>query len=229
MEDHVSDIPRSNPSRARRHTGQDSGIGLPLLFVACAVAAGCAPPAGRSGGPPALKAPLPAAPSARRPAVSRRGPLRPLVFYIPNRMLDLLDVVSFGIGLPSLPDSFPSYAHANVHASRAMQAGAGSTDGWFVGIGYGRAFAWRLRHRELSLGPLTMCELHRSGRPGGDVERVGILLPSDPPFELGAMDYWAVGGHAGLLLVAASVDAHPAELFDAVAGFFFIDLTGDDY
>ncbi|MFP4058756.1 MAG: hypothetical protein ACLF0G_17955 [Candidatus Brocadiia bacterium] len=191
----------------------------------CAAALACGLAATCGCGPRAQ--PLQAE-TAEQPAAPRRSPLRPVMFYVPNRVLDLLDTVSLGLAVPSIPYLLPASIHANVHATRAMQAGAGGTQGIFLGKGYRRQFAWRLIHHELSVGPLTVCDLEYSAATDTEVERVGVLVPSDEPFAEGYMDYWALGAHAGLLVVAVEADVHPLELADAVLGFLLIDLSGDD-
>ncbi len=163
---------------------------------------------------------------------SKPSPLRSVIFYLPNRVLDLLDVVSLGVAPPSIPYLFPSSAHANIHVTRAFQVGAGNTHGVFLGRGYGRRFAWGLQHNELSIGPLTFAEYERfqgSGAETSRVERVGMLLPTDAPFAEGMSDYWAIGAHLGLLPIALEVDIHPAELLDALLGLICIDSANDDY
>ena len=190
------------------------------LVLVCLGVGGCA-----RGPSPISPAPPPVTP----PPSPKRSPLRPFIFYVPNRIKDVLDVVSFGVGIPSVPYLLPASAHANVHVTRAFQAGAGGTHGLFLGKGYRSRFAWVLIHHELSVGPLTVCELKHVAEVSAEVGKVGILVPSDPPFDTGQMDYFAVGAHAGLLPVALELDVHPVELLDAIAGFFLLDITGDDY
>jgi hypothetical protein len=199
-----------------------------VLAVLGLVLAGCGPsPVPRSQAPS-----LPAALAASLPTQaepSRRSPIYNVVFYLPNRIVDLLDCVSFGVGIPSVPFLFPSSVHANAHVTRAFQAGAGTTHGLFLGKDYSREFAWALIHNELAIGPLTVAELKHTTRESASVERVGILLPSDEPFAKKHMDYWAIGAHAGMLPVAVSADVHPVEIVDALLGFLFIDILDDDY
>ena len=199
-----------------------------VLVLACLVPIGCSPrPSPAPHGPP----PPSARPPQGRPGgPPQRNPLRPLVFYIPNRVVDLLDAVSVGVGLPSVPYLLPASLHANVHATRALQAGAGSTHGMFVGKGYQRQFLWLLEHHEFSLGPLVVWDLEYEGDElTTEIKEVGVLTPSDEPFAAEQMDYWAVGGHLGVLPVAVSVDLHPVELADAILGFFLVDFRGDDH
>jgi hypothetical protein len=110
-----------------------------------------------------------------------------------------------------------------------VQAGLGSTHGLFLGKSYSRDIAWALNHTEFSVGPLTVAELKHTAQTSAEVSKIGMLVPSDPPFERERLDYWAIGAHAGFLPVAASVDAHPVEIVDALTGLIFIDLLEDDY
>jgi hypothetical protein len=171
----------------------------------------------------------PPPPPRRRQA----GAFHAVAFYLPNRVVDFLDVASLGVGIPAPPYLLPAAVHVNVHLTRLVQFGAGSTHGVFVGKGYDRRLAWGLIHHELSVGPLTVTRLERfedEHEPGGvaAVDRVGVLLPSDPPFDSGKMDYLAIGVELGAG-AAVQVDVHPGEVLDAVLGLVFIDIVGDDF
>ncbi len=199
------------------------------LALACLAAAGC----GRRPSPaPLSHATLPALIAGQLPAQSpppRRSPIYHVVFYLPNRIVDLLDIVSFGVGIPSLPYVFPSAIHANAHVTRGFQAGQGNTHRQFQGKSFSPDLAWSLTYNQFSVGPITNTELRHTAQSSAEVDKVGILVPSDEPFAQRRLDYWAVGAHAGFLPLAASVDVHPVEVLDALLGFFFIDLLGDDY
>jgi hypothetical protein len=196
------------------------------LLAALGMGVGCGPRP-----TPVAHSAVPLAAAVQRSVGSSTGSaaVNHMVYYLPSRVLDLLDVVSVAAGGPSIPYLFPASAHVNVHATRAFQVGAGGTKGLFLGWGYGRQFAWTFTHHEMSLGPLTVCDLkYAVGQATAEVDRVGMLFPTDPPFDGGRMDYWALGAHAGLLAAAVDVDVHPGELLDALLGFFFIDLSNDD-
>lgn len=55
-------------------------------------------------------------------------------------------------------------------------------------------------------------------------------IRQEPIYDLrkGARDYWEIGGTLGLGLIEARVSIHPVDILDAVLGFFFIDIKGDD-
>jgi len=184
------------------------------------------PPPSIPPGPPI--GPTTPPPAAPKEPERKRSPLAPLMYYIPNRLKDIFDIVSFGIALPFPPYLFPSTVHANVHATRALQLGAGNTHGVFIGKSYDYDFAWRFEHDEFSILPFTACKLGIESDHDSELERLGMLFPGDEPFEQGEMDYWAIGAHAGLLVTAVQVDIHPIEVLDAVFGLIFIDIMGDD-
>jgi len=198
-----------------------------LVAVAGFLVAGCT--AHLPATPQALQAPG----DAQAAPAPRSGAYHAVLFYIPNRLADVLDIVSFGIGLPWPPHIFPASAHANVHLTRAFQVGVGHTHGLFIGKDYQRRLTWVFNHNEFSLGPLTVAGLTyrhwgESGETSASIERAGMLLPGDEPFAQGMMDYWAIGVNAGLLVAAVKVDVHVRELFDALLGFIFLDPMGDD-
>ncbi|HPD14434.1 MAG TPA: hypothetical protein PLE19_05760 [Planctomycetota bacterium] len=196
-----------------------------LALAMCLAAMGCAMRSPAT--PQALQATGQAA-----PADGASG-YHAIAFYLPNRLVDVLDVVSFGIGLPWPPHLFPASAHVNAHVTRAFQLGAGHTHGVFIGKDYRRRFTWMFEHNEFSVGPLTVAGLTyrhtgAEGEAAASLERAGMLLPGDEPFAQGLMDYWAVGANVGLLVAAAKVEVHLGELLDALAGFLLFDPAGDD-
>ena len=163
---------------------------------------------------------------------AKHGATRTALLYLPNRLLDLTDVVSVSVGVPLLPSLFVANpVHVNAHVTRAAQLGVGDCNNVVsVGKGYRRRVVpWVRGARELSGGPVTMC--HYTMDTGGedlDFRKAGILTPADRPFSEGFMDYWAIGVDVAVLPVAAKAEIHPVEIADALLGFFLIDLSGDD-
>ncbi len=200
-----------------------STTGLRTLTLSLALI--CLAPLGLSAGAQTPSG-TPAPPEPTKP-----GPMRAVLFYLPNRVADILDVFTLGVGLPSIPYVLPASVHANVHATRAVQVGVGSTHGVFLGKDFRRRLSWGIVQDEFSAGPFTVTHLERFQRQGEDsakVDRVGMLLPTDEPFAKGLSDYWAVGAQAGVLVAAIQVEVHPIEVLDALLGFLFIDISGDD-
>jgi len=58
----------------------------------------------------------------------------------------------------------------------------------------------------------------------------GIPSPEEKhfAFRTGERDYWSLGVHAAALAEVEG-EFHPVELADFFAGFFFVDLKGDDF
>jgi hypothetical protein len=150
-----------------------------------------------------------------------------LFMYVPDRALDLLDLVTFevhvGLGV-----------YANVHATRAVQVGAGLR----TKIGAGA-------HDQRSIGLANEAEIGVAaaalgtqsfsgaavGVPGGLAvgadSMAGMHWPSDELYQT-YRDYWAIGASVTAGLVGAEFDVHPMQLFDFVGGIFFLDFARDD-
>ena len=156
-----------------------------------------------------------------------------VVFYVPNRVLDVLDMVSVRVDVPFVPKNFfTGLIHVNAHATRGVQAGLGNTnENISVGLGYKRRIMPSIEERwEASLGPATLCK-HKISRGNAHTEftKAGILMPQDEPFTMELMDYWGVGADATALVTGVHAEVHPIEALDLLAGFFFINMAGDDY
>jgi len=199
-----------------------AAVGVLSLVAGCAsvpAAAGAKSPVGATAVAPEG--------AERRPAIARR-----ILLYLPNRVLDVTDVVSASVEIPFFPKRWlAGFLHVNAHATRGVQAGFGAAnENIFLGKGYKRRFMPSTGEKhELSLGPLTFCKHKVSrGNEKTDFTKVGVLLPTDEPFTKGLMDYWAVGAEVTVLPIGLKAEAHPVEILDAVLGFFFIDVGKDD-
>ena len=168
-------------------------------------------------------------------AVPEAGPsvARTIMLYLPNRLMDITDMVSVHVGIPRLPHLVTAYPlHANAHVTRTMQACFGiSKDTLCVGKQYDRRFMpWLQSFEELSAGPATICTLDPvSGNDAIEFTKAGMLFPTDKPFAGRLMDYWAVGGQATVISVSAGAEVHPLEIVDFVLGLFLVDLGDDDF
>ena len=169
------------------------------------------------------------------PAAEEASPsvARTVILYLPNRLLDVLDVVSVAVDIPFIPKHFfTGLVHVNAHATRGMQVAVGNTnENISIGLGYKRRFMPCIIERwEASLGPATFCK-HKISRGNAHTEftKAGLLLPNDEPFTLGLMDYWAVGADATAIVTGVHAEVHPLEIADLLAGFFCVNLTGDDF
>lgn len=161
-----------------------------------------------------------------RPAVKRSLLARSLL-YLPDRLLDLLDVVSLDVG-------FGPGAFANIHATRGLQAGGGLRATGGIGL-----------HNHRSIGLLSQTEagvnvlgagaqvyagalVGTSGVVTGQGAMAGLHRPSAPLYR-DFRDYWAVGTGVTAILVSADADFHPVQLVDFLAGFVGVDFLNDDF
>lgn len=151
-----------------------------------------------------------------------------LALYLPNRVLDILDVFTLNIGVGPT-------AKAELRATHALQAGAG--------VGY-TAKAMKDTNRQYGVAMQNGWGTYLGSWSAEDIERrpasvfvrefwenkEGVPSPKDPIYEnrKGARDYWELGGTLGVGVIEADVSLHPVDIADAVLGFFFIDIKGDD-
>jgi len=149
-----------------------------------------------------------------------------LTLYPVNRILDLLDVVSFHAGLEG-------GVLADVHATHAVQAQAGASGGVQVGWWQGRNLAVGSGNvAGFALGPFN-CEVERCMRVGtrGAETQSYFLVTMGRPTDLVYQryrDYWGIGGRVTAFIAGAGLELHPVELVDALCGFLFIDFLNDD-
>lgn len=162
----------------------------------------------------------------RRDPVEREPWVRALL-YIPDRVLDYLDIYSFdvhlGIGLL-----------ANLHFTRAVQAGAGARA--VAGLGW---------HDPRSLGVSARAETEFT-LPGigaqayaGTLVGTSGLIPCtdalagvhDPYhfFYQNHRDYWAFGFSFTFLFFGIDYDIHPVEVADFLCGWALLDFLHDDF
>ncbi len=163
---------------------------------------------------------------AQRPSVERSLFARTLL-YLPDRMLDLLDVVSFDL-------HFGWGAHANLHLTRALQAGAGmrtvSGIGWHDHRSLGAKLQGSSELTVLALGGLAWSgEL--VGTSGVRATSDGIAGLHDPGDRLyqEMRDYYAVGLELTAAILGVEVDLHPVDLADFVVGWGGMDIQRDDF
>jgi hypothetical protein len=151
---------------------------------------------------------------------------RRLIFYIPDRLFDALDVLSFDV-------HFGLGAFANVHATRAVQAGAGVRSK--VGMGphfqrsLGLAAESEMGVAALGLGVQTFAGsmFGTSGTITGGDSLAGLHLPKSNLYQE-YRDYWAVGADVTAGFVGVAADIHLMQIFDFIGGLLFIDFARDD-
>ena len=156
---------------------------------------------------------------------------RPLLvralFYVPDRVMDVLDLVTFDVHL-----GFGLFA--NVRATRAMQAGAGFRSTLGVGL-----------HEQRSLGVANESEIGAHGAmlglgtmsgvavgvparaTSGSGSIAGVHTPYQPIYQE-YRDYYAFGASATALFFGVSVELHPLQVLDFAGGFLLLDFARDD-
>jgi hypothetical protein len=130
-----------------------------------------------------------------------------LVFYVPNRVFDLLDILRLRVRVG------PGIA-ARVRATEGLDVGLGSYSSLFVGIPGPR------QHVELPL-PLGL-ESYTGIEVGpGDAELEGGASPNYASTEFGASLHALVTGF--------DLGVDPLEVVDLAAGLVLLDFRADDY
>jgi hypothetical protein len=153
-------------------------------------------------------------------------PMKHLLFYIPDRILDALDIFSFDL-------HFGLGAFANVHATRAVQVGAGLRSkaglGWHNQRSLGFAAESEVGVSVLGLGAQSFAGsmAGTSGVFTTGNSLAGLHLPSSDLYQE-YRDYWAIGADVTAGLIGVSVDIHPIQIFDLIGGLFLIDFARDD-
>jgi len=162
----------------------------------------------------------------KRAAVKRCLPAR-IVLYIPDRILDVLDIFSFDL-------HFGGGILVNAHATRALQVGAGLQSvggiGWHDNRSLGFEGQKEAALNILAFGP-DACSMTRVGTSGIQDVSDGIAFLHTPTKHLYQeyRDYWGVGASVTLLFIGVDVDFHPVQVLDLLGGFVGFDLCSDDF
>lgn len=151
-----------------------------------------------------------------------------LVWYIPNRLMDALDIFTVNVGTgPTVRCELMAteYVHGGggigvagkLYKAYNRQYGYGVENGW----------NWNLitvgaENSERAKTSLWVVPYQQSF--------AGVPDPDQKIYDFytGARDFWRLGGSLGLG-IEGDLYLHPAEIADFVTGVFMIDLKGDDY
>jgi len=151
-----------------------------------------------------------------------------VLLYVPDRLVDLLDCVTFEF-------NFGPGIYLNYHATRAVQLGGGGRA--VVGFGtYGARSIIGVRgHSEASTSVLMLGGEAQAGALAslagiatGTHVLAGVHSPSNPYYQTYA-DYWEVGAATSLLYFGADWGVHPLQVGDFFAGFAMVDFLRDDW
>lgn len=134
---------------------------------------------------------------------SEGGVLTTVLLYIPNRLIDILDIVHVGYGVG------PGFG-LDIHLTRYARLDA--VAGVDVGI------AWLGRHTD----PFQYAAYARAG--------ASVAQVPEPPHEnMWRFPQWDIGIYAHALLDQAYVAVAPDEILDFFAGLITLDLKHDDF
>ena len=163
---------------------------------------------------------------ARRKQIERSLAGR-VVRYLPDRLSDLLDIVSIdahsGAG-----------AFADIHATRAAQiAGGARVVGGLGSYAPGNNLGFQLQADAglffMGLGQQRFTGF--SAGPGGVFSGTatlrGVQRPGDR-FYQDFRDYWSIGASGTAGFFGGGVELHPVQLLDFLLGLVAIDISNDD-
>jgi hypothetical protein len=161
-----------------------------------------------------------------RPQVSR--PVwQQVLLYVPDRVLDLLDVASVSVQLGT-------GVLLDVHATHAINATAGLRSSGGIGLHELRSLGMKSQAE----GGISLLPFGAYSYAGGLVGTSGVVAAADSVAGLhqpqGALyqelrDYWEIGARVFAGIAGADVAVHPVQIVDFVAGFATIDLLNDDF
>lgn len=150
-----------------------------------------------------------------------------VVLWIPDRVLDLLDIVSFDVHM-----GWGVFADA--HATRAMQLVGGARVTGGIGLHDHRSLGMKSQGEAgfnvAILGAHSYAGglVGTSGAQAAISNSAGWHEPTDPLYR-SLRDYWAFGASATAAIIGAEVEIHPVQIADFVAGWIGIDFLNDDF
>lgn len=152
-------------------------------------------------------APVVSAPSAESPEPVKKTFGHRLAMYLPNRIFDIFDIVRAKVG-------FGAGLAAGIRITDYADVWAGAQHTTWVGLPGPR------REPKVSL-PVGV-----DARAGAEVSFVSFVAEATESSQTYAPDEIGVMAHA--VLAGAEVGVSIQEALDAVFGFLFIDIVGDD-
>ena len=154
------------------------------------------------------------------------GVLEAFALYIPNRLIDALDMFSLNLGAGP-------FIEARLMCTRLIDVGAGAglvtkafkDHNRQYGFGIEENYYWSL----IFVGAEDFMISNGTSLIDKYLEqREGVpQLNRTYDFFNGPRDYWAIGGSLGCL-IDGNLYIHPLEWVDFALGFFFIDIKSDD-
>ena len=160
-------------------------------------------------------------PEIRRPVWAQA------LLWLPDRVLDLMDVVSFDV-------HFGLGAYADAHVTRAVQVAGGMRTTGGIGLHDHRSLGLKSQ-AEAGLTAIAVGAhsyggglVGTSGARAATGSAVGLHRPNDSLYQ-SFRDYWAVGGSVTAVIIGGEAELHPVQLVDFLAGWVGLDLLRDDF
>ena len=150
-----------------------------------------------------------------------------VAWYVPDRLLDLMDVVSV--------DAHTGYGvFVDAHVTRAAQVAGGFRSVAGLGLHEHRSLGGRAQV-EAGLNLLPVGAQTFTGGLAGTSGALGIadhfagVHRPDARLYREYRDYWSIGAAGTVLFIGVDWDLHPAQLVDFFCGFAGIDFLNDDF
>ena len=161
-------------------------------------------------------------------SVAKAGAGDTILLYIPNRIVDMMDVFSVTVGFgPAIGAELKATKYCSlggeVGFTAQMVKGINRQYGFAVENGWNASFLMisaENRERDESIGSVKNYYYYSTGVPSIDP------IPYD--FHKGAKDFWGVGAKLAAL-IELQAEFHPVEIADFVLGWLFIDIKDDDF
>jgi hypothetical protein len=150
-----------------------------------------------------------------------------VALYVPDRVLDALDVVNVSVQLGT--GAFMDY-----HATHAMNVTLGLRSSGGVGLHEYRSLGMKSQAEGgvnvLPFGTYSYAAglLGTSGVVGVADTVAGLHQPQGALYQE-FRDYWEIGARGMFGFIGADVDVHPIQIADLLAGFACIDFLNDDF
>jgi len=151
---------------------------------------------------------------------------RDIALYIPNRILDLTNVftIKLNAGAP---------VAAKVKLTEFARIGGSHGASYFVESGYHSQYGAAYKNgTEFAFWPWAYSNYYVEDSAGTIKEFTlqqdfGLTKPSLYPYEQDFIDLWGIGAEAGCF-VTVHAEVHLKMVPNLVAGFFFLNINGDD-
>lgn len=153
---------------------------------------------------------------------------RYFLFYIPNRLYDIADIITLDLG-------FGGGFAMEMQATRYLQIGGSYGENYFIAKAYGRQYG--CGHKDTKHFGFIFMEndITFVNEATGSIKEYVIDFPqfATADYHLDAfrdndVDFWKIGGRVGWV-VELGFGIHPVEIADFVTGIFMLDISDDDF